>query len=204
MKRRVQRGRDSWFVLTCADVGVQMETHAESFQFKQCETLKSHLELLGIGDYIAVFNAARIDMVLFKGMTEEDLREAGIKDGPICVIMNERNQVVTCLISSRSTPQTVNLHSLWQVPLHKPVHCDDELTAFMASINMSVKEFEFLGVESMETLKALSLTCLETMLGIIRTKMLLRKLHETVRTSIRRSETLPLKMQSPSADPFNI
>ena len=69
---------------------------------------------------------------------------------------------------------------------------------------MSVKEFEFLGVESMETLKALSLTCLETMLGIIRTKMLLRKLHETVRTSIRRSETLPLKMQSPSADPFNI
>ena len=82
-----------------------METHAESFQFKQCETLKSHLELLGLGDYIAVFNAARIDMVLFKGMTEEDLLEAGIKDGPIRIIMNERNQVVTCLISSRSTPQ---------------------------------------------------------------------------------------------------
>lgn len=106
MQRVVECVRDSWFVFTFRCGGVQMEKHAGSFQFKQCERLKSHLQNLGIEDCIAMLNAAHIDMELFKKMTEEDLLYAGIKAGPIRVIMNERNQVVTlltCLISSPIT-----------------------------------------------------------------------------------------------------
>ena len=36
MKRRIQRGRDSWFVFTCADVGVQMETQIKSIRRSLC------------------------------------------------------------------------------------------------------------------------------------------------------------------------
>jgi hypothetical protein len=93
MRRVVECGRDSWFVFTFRWGGVQMEKHAGSFQFKQCEMLKSHLQNLGIEDCIAMLNAAHIDMELFKKMTEEDLLDAGIKAGPIRAIMNERNEV---------------------------------------------------------------------------------------------------------------
>jgi len=104
MRRVVECGR-----LVCVHVrcgGVQMEKHAGSFQFKQCEMLKSHLTNLGIEDCIAMLNAAHIDLEMFKKMTEEDLLDAGIKAGPIRVIMNERNQVVTLLTGLISSPIT--------------------------------------------------------------------------------------------------
>lgn len=60
-----------------------------------------------------------------------------------------------------------------------------------------------MGVSSLSTLKTLTSSCLETMLGQVRAKMLIRKLHAIVRTRIRLSETISLGMQSPSADFVN-
>ena len=68
---------------------------------------------------------------------------------------------------------------------------------------MDVKELEIMGVSSLSTLKTLKSSCLETMLGQVRAKMVIRKLHATVRTRIRLSETISLGMQSPSADFVN-
>jgi hypothetical protein len=73
----------------------------------------------------------------------------------------------------------------------------------MAGIGMDVKELEIMGVSSLSTLKTLTSSCLETMLGQVRAKMVIRKLHATVRTRIRLSETISLGMQSPSADFVN-
>ena len=68
---------------------------------------------------------------------------------------------------------------------------------------MDVKELEIMGVSSLSTLKTLTSSCLETMLGKVRAKMVIRKLHAIVRTRIRLSETISLGMQSPSADFVN-